>query len=324
MRRREVITLVAGVAVWPLPVWAEQPAMPVIGFLGLGTALALQSRMEGFLAGLREFAYIDGKNVVIESRFVEKSEQLRQSAMELVQRQPAVIVTSGNAATLAVKSATPTIPIIFSAADDPVRLGFVASFNQPGGRMTGVSLVSGALDAKRLELLHELLPNVVRVAVLIDPNNPAETNVRQNEQANARLIGQQILPLAAASEHEIETAFRELAEQHAGGLLVNADAFYTANRDQIIALAAQYQVPAIYPWREFPAAGGLMSYGTSLADGYHQLGIYAGKVLRGVKPADLPVVEPTRIEFVINLSTAKALKLEIPPKLLALADAVIE
>jgi putative ABC transport system substrate-binding protein len=190
--------------------------------------------------------------------------------------------------------------------------------------MTGVSLVSGALDAKRLELLHELLPNVVRVAVLIDPNNPAETNVRQNEQANARLIGQQILPLAAASEHEIETAFRELAEQHAGGLLVNADAFYTANRDQIIALAAQYQVPAIYPWREFPAAGGLMSYGTSLADGYHQLGIYAGKVLRGVKPADLPVVEPTRIEFVINLSTAKALKLEIPPKLLALADAVIE
>jgi putative ABC transport system substrate-binding protein len=298
--------------------------MPVIGFLGLGTALAHQSRMDGFLAGLREFAYIDGKNVVIESRFVEKSEQLQQSATELVQHGPAVIVTSGNAATLAVKSATSTIPIIFSAADDPVRLGFVASYNQPGGHMTGVSLVSGALDAKRLEMLHQLLPNVVRVAVLIDPNNPAEINVRQNEQANAHLIGQQILPLAAATEDEIEAAFRKLAEQHAGALLVNADAFYTANQDQIIALAAQYKVPAIYPWREYAAAGGLMSYGTSLSDGYHQLGIYAGKVLRGVKPADLPVVEPTRIELVINLSTAKTLKLEIPPKLLALADAVIE
>lgn len=241
-----------------------------------------------------------------------------------MQQQPAVIVTSGNAATLALKTATSTIPIIFSAADDPIRLGFVASFNRPGGHMTGVSLVSGALDAKRLELLHELLPTVVRVAIFVNPNNPAEANVRENEQANAHLIGQQILPLAAATEHEIDTAFGELVAQHAGALVVNADAFFTASRNQITALAARYKVPAIYPWREYAEAGGLMSYGTSFADGYRQLGIYAGRVLRGVKPADLPVVQPTRIEFVINLTAAKALKLEIPPKLLALADAVIE
>ena len=231
---------------------------------------------------------LDGKNVIIESRFAETPEQLQQFAIEL-------------AATLAVKSATSTIPIIFSAADDPVRLGFVSSFNQPGGHMTGVSLVSGALDAKRLELLHELLPNAARVAILVNPNNPAEANVRENEQANARRLGLQTLPVTAATNDEIDTAFRELVKQQADALLVNADAFFTANRNQITALAAPYKVPAIYPWREYAEAGGLMSYGTSFADGYHQIGVYTGKVLRGVRPADLPVVQPTRIEFVINL-----------------------
>ncbi len=325
MRRRDFITLIGGAAAArPLAALAQQTATPVIGFLGLGSAPASQSRVEAFRAGLREFAYIDGKNIVIEFRFVEKSEQLKESAVELVQHQPAVIVTAGNAATLATKSATSTIPIIFSAADDPVRLGFVTSYNQPGGHMTGVSLVSGALDAKRLELLHQLLPNAVRIAILINPNNPAETNVRENEEANARLLAQKLIPLSAGTEDEIETALTELAKQHADALLINADAFFTASRNQITALAAKYRVPTIYPWREYVEAGGLMSYGTSFADGYRQIGVYAGKVLRGVMPADLPVVQPTRIEFVINLTTAKMLKLEIPPKLLALADAVIE
>jgi ABC-type uncharacterized transport system substrate-binding protein len=325
MRRRQFIKLLGGaIAAWPLGASAQQSARPMVGFLEFGSASANEPKTEAFRAGLREFSYIDRKNVVIEFRFAETAEQLRRFALELVQQQPAVIVTGGNAATLAAKSATSAIPIIFSVADDPVRLGFVSSFNQPSGHMTGVSLVSGALDSKRLDLLHELLPSVGRVAMFVNPNNPAEAKGRQNEGANARRLGLQILALSAASGQEIEAAFKQVVAERAGALLVNADAFFTARRGQITALAAHYKVPAIYPWREYAEAGGLMSYGTSFADGYHQMGIYTGKVLRGVRPADLPVVQPNRIEFVINLQAAKGLNLDIPPKLLILADAVIE
>jgi putative tryptophan/tyrosine transport system substrate-binding protein len=324
MRRREFLSLVSGtIALWPLAANAQQPTTPVVGFLGVGPGPGSLGRTEALGVGLQEFGYVDGKNVLLEFRFAESLEQIHKFAVELAQSQPAVIVTSGNAATEAVKSVTSTIPIIFSIADDPVQLGLVASLNRPGGHMTGVSLISGALSGKRLDLLHELVPAVNLVAILINPNNPAEKNAR-DAQEKGREIGLQILTLTATTEREIETAFEKLGQQRAGALLVNADAFFTGNRDRITALAARYRIPAIYAWGEFAEAGGLMSYGTSLADGYRQMGLYVGKVLRGVKPAELPVVQPTRTELVINLKTSKSLGLEIPAKLLALADAVIE
>ena len=260
---------------------------------------------------------------MLEFRFAEKPEQLQKFAVELAQSQPAVIVTSGNAATAAVKSVTSTIPVIFSVADDPVRLGLVASLNRPGGHMTGVSLISGELSGKRLNLLHELVPTVSLVGILLNPNNPAEKNVR-DAQEKGREIGLQVLTLAATNERELETAFEKLVQQRAGALLVNADAFFTGNRARVVGLAARHRIPAIYAWREFAEAGGLMSYGTSLADSYRQVGLYVGKVLRGVKPADLPIVRPTRTELVINLKASKSLGLEISARLLALADAAIE
>ena len=280
------------------------------------------TRTEALQGGLQEFGYLDGKNVLLEFRFAEKPEQLHKFAVELAQSQPAVIVTSGNAATAAMKSVGSKIPIIFSIADDPVQLGLVSSLNRPGGHMTGVSLISGELSGKRLDLLHELVPTVSLVAILLNPNNPAE-KVR-DAQEKGREIGLQVLTLTATTEREVETAFEKLVQQRAGALLVNADAFFTGNRGQIIALAARHRIPTIYAWREFAEAGGLMSYGTSLADSYRQVGLYVGKALRGVEPAELPVVRPTRTELVINLKTAKLLGLRIPAKLIALADAVIE
>ena len=325
MRRREFILLLSGaIASWSLATNAQQPAKPpVVGFLGLGLRAASLSRTDALLAGLQEFGYVDGKNVLLEFRFAETLEQLHKFAVELAQSQPAVIVTSGNVATAAVKSVTSTIPIIFSIADDPVQLRLVASLSRPGGHMTGISLISGELSGKRLDLLHELVPTASLVAILLNPNNPAEKSVR-DAQEKGRGKGLQVLTLTATTEREIKTAFEKLVQQRAGALLVNPDAFFTSNRDRIIALAARYRVPAIYAFREFPEAGGLMSYGTSLADDYRQLGLYVGKVLRGVKPAELPVVLPTRTEFVINLKTSKSLGLDVPAKLLALADALIE
>jgi len=322
MRRREFITLIGGATAWPLAARAQQPATPVVGFLGVGLRADSLTRTEAMRGGLQEFGYLDGKNVLLEFRFAEKPEQLHKFAVELAQSQPAVIVTSGNAATAAMKSVGSKIPIIFSIADDPVQLGLVSSLNRPGGHMTGVSLISGELSGKRLDLLHELVPTVSLVAILLNPNNPAE-KVR-DAQEKGREIGLQVLTLTATTEREVETAFEKLVQQRAGALLVNADAFFTGNRDQIIALAARHRIPTIYAWREFAEAGGLVSYGTSLADSYRQVGLYVGKALRGVEPAELPVVRPTRTELVINLKTAKLLGLRIPAKLIALADAVIE
>jgi len=248
---------------------------------------------------------------------------LPELAADLARRKVAVIVTSGNAATLAAKVATSVVPIVFSAADDPVRLGFVDSFNRPGGNVTGLSMISGALGAKRLELLRELVPKALIIAVLMNPRNPAEDNLR-GEQAAARSIGQRILVLDAGAVAEIEHAFASMVRQQANALLVSADALYTAQRDLVVTLASRYRLPAIYAWREFAEAGGLMSYGTSLNHGYQQMGAYVGRILKGEKPADLPVMQPTKFELVINLNTARALGLDVPWFLQQRADEVIE
>jgi putative ABC transport system substrate-binding protein len=322
MSRREFIALLGTVAAWPLSARAQQSAMPVIGFLGVAPASSYVSRLEGLRSGLRDLGYIEGSNAVFAFQWADSPAQLPQLAAELAKREVTVIVTSGNTATRAAKTATSSIPIVFSAADDPVKLGFVASFNRPGGNVTGVSLISGALGPKRLELLRGLVPNAMVIGVLMNPKNPAE-DIR-GEQAAARAIGQRIVVLDASSAAEIEQAFAAIASQRADALLVNADALFTAERELLVALAARYRVPAIYAWREFAEAGGLMSYGTNLNRSYHQVGTYVGRILKGEKPADLPVMQPTNFEFIINLRTAKALGLDVPDRLLALADEVIE
>jgi putative tryptophan/tyrosine transport system substrate-binding protein len=324
MKRREFITLLGGAAAaWPLAARAQQSTMPVIAYLGLAPASSAVGRVKGLRSGLRELGYAEGSNLVIEFRWAESPARLPELATELVKREVAVIVTSGNAATRAAKAATSTIPIVFSAADDPVRLGFVASFNRPGGNATGLSFISGALGAKRLELLRQLVPNAMVIAVLTNPNNPAEDNLR-GEQAAAHAIGQRIVVLDASTVAEIEKAFVALVQQQADALLVNADILFTAQRELLVALAARHHLPASYAWREFAEAGGLMSYGTNLSHGYHQMGIYAGRILKGEKPSDLPVMQPTKFELVINLKTAKALGVQVPDKLIALSDEVIE
>jgi len=323
MRRREFSTVLAGAAAWPLMARAQQPTPAVIGFLGMAPASSYASRMQGLRSGLRERGYVEGQNVAFELRWADSPAQLSELAADLAKRRVAVIGTSGNAATRAAKAATPNIPIVFSAADDPVKLGFVTSFNRPGGNVTGVSLISGALGPKRLELLRSFVPDATVIAVLTNPRNPAEDNLR-SEQAAARAIAQRIIVLDASSVAEIEQAFATIARERANAVLVNADALFTAERERLVALAARNRVPAIYAWREFPEAGGLMSYGTNLNRSYHQIGMYVGRILKGEKPADLPVIQPTNFEFIINVRTAKSLDLAVPDRLLALADEVIE
>jgi putative tryptophan/tyrosine transport system substrate-binding protein len=324
MRRREFITLVGGAAAsWPLVARAQQPAMLVIGFLGVAPASSCASRLDGLRLGLHELGFVEGGNVAIEFRWAASEIQLPELAAELAKRKVAVIVSSGNTATRAAKSATSNIPIVFSAADDPVRLGFVASFNRPGGNVTGVSLITGALGPKRIELLRGFVPNAAIIAVLANPSNPAENNLR-GEQAAARAIGQRILVLDASAVAEIEPAFTAIVRERGDALLVNADALFTSQRELLVTLAARYRVPAMYAWREFAEAGGLMSYGTSLNYSYRQVGAYVGRILKGEEPAELPVMQPTKFEFVINVRTAKSLGLEVPDRLLALADEVIE
>jgi putative ABC transport system substrate-binding protein len=324
VRRREFITLLGGAAAsWPSTARAQLSSMPVVGYLGLAPASSAAFRLAAMREGLHDLGYSDGNNIAIESRFAEGPDQLGDFAAELVKHPATVIATSGNAATFAVKSATRAIPIIFAAADDPVRLGLVTSFNQPGGNITGISMISGALGAKRIELLRELVPKAALIALLTNPNNPADANVR-DEQSAARAVGQRILPISAASERDLETAFAALVQEGASAISVSADAAFTAHRDHIVALAARYRMPAIYPWREYTEAGGLMSYGTNLSDAYHQVGVYVGRILKGENPADLPVIQPTKFELVINLKTAKALGLTVPQTLQVAADDLIE
>jgi putative tryptophan/tyrosine transport system substrate-binding protein len=325
MRRRELILLLGGAMTAARAAHAQQKAMPVIGFLGSTSPGPYAPFVAAFRQGLNETGYVEGQNLAIEYRWAEGSyDRLPALAADLVGRKVDVIVTSGGpSAASAAKSATSTIPIVF-VSSDPVESGLVASFARPGGNLTGVSTMFAELTAKRLELLSELVPQARVIALLVNPNNPNAERIIGDVREAAREKGLQLPILKAGSESEIDIAFAALAQLHAGALLVSNDAFFASRRDQLMALASRHAVPAISEAREFAAAGGLISYGPSLTASYRQLGIYGGKILNGAKPADLPIQQPTRFELVINLKTAKALGLTVPPGMLDLADEVIE
>jgi ABC-type uncharacterized transport system substrate-binding protein len=329
VKRRELfmILLSGGAAGWPLAARPQQSTMPVIGFLDLRSPDALTDRLRGFRQGLKDTGYAEGENVAIEYRWAENQfDRLAALAAELARRQVAVIVTSGGlTVTFAAKAATTTVPIVFSAGEDPVRFGLVASLARPGGNMTGINFFSGELAAKRLELLRELVPGAVRVAVLVNPANApnTETTLRDVEPA-ARALGLQIQIFNASTSREIDAAFATLVRERPDTLFVGNDAFFNARRVQLALLAGRHGVPAIYSDREYAAAGGLMTYGSNIVDVYRQLGVYAGRILKGAKAADLPVVQSSKFELVINAVTARMLGLTVPPTLLATADEVIE
>jgi putative ABC transport system substrate-binding protein len=325
MRRRDFIALLSGsAAVWPLAARAQQSStVPVIGFLSAAAADA--SYAAAFRQGLAEAGYTEGRNVAVEFHWAEgKFDRLPVLASDLVQRRVAVIATGGLTSALAAKKATATIPVVFLGADDPVKFGLVASLNHPGGNATGLNLLTSELTAKRLELVREIVPAGVTIAILVNRNSPEAEPQLRDLQAAARAVGQQIRILNAGTEREIDAAFGTLVRSRDGALLVTNDALFDSRREQIVALAAGHAVPAIYDRRAYAKVGGLMSYGTHYLDAHRRLGIYATKILNGAKPADLPVEQSTRFELVINLKTVKALGLDVPSKLLALADEVIE
>jgi len=328
IRRREFITLLGGAAAaWPLAAWAQQPAIPVVGVLDGGSADKNEEYLAPFWQGLSEAGYVAGQNVAVEYRWADgRYDRLPGLAADLVRRQVNVIaVPSGTPATLAAKAATSVIPIVFGVGDDPVRLGLVASLARPGGNATGINFFIGELVAKRLGLLRELVPRATRVAVLVNPADATRTEtVVKDTQAAARDIGLQVRVFNASTIQEIDTAFATLAHERVNALFVGPDAFFNRRRVHLAVMAAGYAVPAAYGVRDYTEAGGLMSYGTSLVDSRRQVGVYVGRILSGAKPADLPVLQPTKFELVINLSAAKALGLEIPATLLARADEVIE
>jgi putative ABC transport system substrate-binding protein len=325
MQRRVFITLLGAATAWPFAAHAQQPTMPVIGFLHSGSPKPNINLVTAFRDGLNEAGYVDDKNVAIEFLWAGgRYDRLPELAADLVLRKVAVIFGAGPPAARAARSATTTIPIVFVSGDDPVKSGLVASLNRPGGNVTGVALFTGQLGAKQLGLLRELLPKAALVAVLVNPNNPLTEAVTTDVRAAAALTGHQIQIVNASDEGEIDKAFATLKELHADALIVGADPYFFARNDQLVALAARYAVPAFYELREFAVNGGLMSYGASITDEYRRAGAYAGQILKGAKPADLPVLQPTKFELVINLKTAKALGLTLSPGLLAIADDVIE
>ena len=328
MRRREFISLLGGApAAWPLTARAQQPAMPVIGFLDTRSPDGMTDRLRAFHEGLKDSGYVERENVAIEYHWAENQlDRLPELAAELVRQQVAVIVASGGIApALAAKAATTTIPIVFLAAEDPVRLGLVASLAKPGGNLTGINFFNAELTAKRLQLLREMVPGAARIAVLVNPANATttETTLRDVQPA-ARAMGLQIQVLNASTNREIDAAFATFVRERPDAVFVGIDPFLISRRVQLAQLATLHQVPAAYALREFAEAGGLMSYGTNIADAFRQAGVYAGRILKGAKPADLPVVQSTKFELVINASTARMLGLTVPSTLLATADEVIE
>ena len=323
MRRRAFIAGIGAATALPLATRAQQ-AMPVVGFLR-GTSSAVSTRfVASFRQGLKEAGFVEGQNVVVEYRYADnKSDQLPLLAAELIRRTPAVIVANTTAA-LATKSATTTIPIVFGGGGDPIRDGLVASLNRPGGNITGVTFLAGQLAAKRMELLRQLVPKAMVVGVLVNTDMAETETERLDVQAAAQTVGQQLIVVDVKADREIEPAFATLVQRGAGALLVGSGGFLLSNQKAIVDLASRHGLPASYSLREFAVAGGLMSYGTSITNAYRQMGIYAGRILKGEKPGDLPVMQSSKFEFVINLKTAKTLGLEIHPQLLATADEVIE
>lgn len=325
MRRRDFIKVIGGGAVaWPLAARAQQPT-PVVGFLSAVSQTQTAHLVAAFRRGLKETGFVEGSNVVIEYRFADgQYDRLPAQATELVRRAVDVIVASGPPAANAARVATASIPIVFVVGLDPVAAGLVASFNRPGGNATGITLVSGPLGQKRLELVREFAPKATDVAMLVNPLSPDAPPEIRDMQAAAQANGFKITLLNASTLDELKTAIATLADHRSSALLVGADPFFMVRREQIVALIAQQKVPAVYPFREFADAGGLMSYGTNIANAYRQSGIYAGRILKGAKPADLPVLNPTSFELVVNLKAAQTLGLDIPPALHARSDEVIE
>jgi putative tryptophan/tyrosine transport system substrate-binding protein len=324
MKRREVITLLGGAAAWPLAAHGQQPTKPVIGFLR-STSLAVSAPMvTGFSQGLTAAGFTEGQNVVIESRYADNQrERLPGLVSELI-RLPVAVIVANTIAALAAKAATTTVPIVFTTGSDPVVDGLVASLNRPGGNVTGVSFVAGMLGPKRLEMLRQLVPTAATIAILVGTDTLEGRIERRDVELAAQALGQQLIVAPVTSEGELDGAFTSIVERGAKALLVGTGPLTASNRERLVALAARHAIPAIYSLREYVEAGGLMSYGASLVEAYRQTGIYAGRVLKGEKPADLPVVQSTKFELVINLKAARALGLSVPPSLLAVADEVIE
>jgi putative ABC transport system substrate-binding protein len=324
MRRREFITLLGAAAAWPLVARAQQK--PTIGFLNSGSANAYPDRIIAFHQGLRQLGYVEDENVAVDYRWaLGEYERLPALAAELIERRVSVLIaTGGEPAALAAKSATSTIPIVFAIGGDPIKLGLVASYNRPGGNATGANILAAEMDGKRLGLLHELIPNAAHVGVLLNPNFPAYPTQLDELQRGATTIGLQIEVLRANTDSEIDAAFEIASRKRVRALILAASPFFDTRRDKLVALATGHALPTVYHFREFAVAGGLMSYGVSIPHIYRQAGVYAGRILSGENPANLPVQQPTTIELVVNLKTAKTLGIEVPPTLLARADEVIE
>jgi ABC-type uncharacterized transport system substrate-binding protein len=326
-KRREFITLLGGATVaWPLAVRAQQTGMPVIGFLGSDSPDLYADRLRALRRGLKETGYIEGQNLTIEYRWAEgRNDRLPALATDLIRRPVAVIAASTTPSALALKAATTTIPIVFFVAGDPIALGLVASLNHPGGNLTGTTTLTLEVGQKWLQLLHEMVPTATTFALLVNPTSPNLAEAQSLDlQKAARALGLQVHLLQASTDQDFDTVFATLAKLRAGGLVISSDSFFFTRSEQLAALAAQHAVPAIFGFREFAAAGGLMSYGASVTDQHRTLGVYIGRILKGEKPSDLPVQQATKVELIINLKTARGLGLEIPPTLLARADDVIE
>jgi putative tryptophan/tyrosine transport system substrate-binding protein len=325
MRRREFVVGGLTAAAWPIAARAQGSPRPVIGFLASGSADGAKTSVAAFREGLGETGYVEGRNVAIEYRWADGHyDRLGALAADLVHLQAAVIATSGSGSGLAAKAATTTIPIVFTSSTDPIKEGVVTSINRPGGNATGVNMLLNALEGKRFTLLHEVIPTAALIAAILNPANQAFDTQLNDVQEAAREVGQQIKILPAGSESEIDAAFVAAVKLQAGGLLVGADAFFVSQREQLAALTVRHAMPAIFHAREIAEAGGLMSYGTNFSEGYRQVGIYTGRILKGEKPGDLPVFSSVKFDFVINLKTARALGLTIPSGVLAIADEVIE